>query len=106
MNDVTRILAAIESGESLAAEELMPAIYAELRRLAARQMAGEPAGLAAGSVTKSAGFCAQPGSQGFPAQRAVNGAADARRSCHAPHAAILSSGRLPARTSAGILVRH
>ena len=44
MSEVTRILSAIESGESRAAEELLPAIYTELRRLAARRMADERPG--------------------------------------------------------------
>ena len=44
MGDVTRILSAIESGESRAAEELLPAVYTELRQLAARRMANERPG--------------------------------------------------------------
>lgn len=43
MDDVTRILCRIETGESTA-EELLPAVYDELRRLAYRKMAGERAG--------------------------------------------------------------
>lgn len=43
MDDVTRILGRIENGESTA-EELLPAVYQELRRLAYRKMAGERAG--------------------------------------------------------------
>ena len=34
MNDVTRILSAIENGECRAAEELLPLVYDELRNLA------------------------------------------------------------------------
>lgn len=41
MGDVTRILSDIEGGESGAAEQLLPLIYDELRRLAAQKMAGE-----------------------------------------------------------------
>jgi RNA polymerase sigma factor (TIGR02999 family) len=44
MSDVTRILNAIEAGEAKAAEELLPLVYAELRRLAANKMANEVAG--------------------------------------------------------------
>ncbi|MCI0685559.1 MAG: ECF-type sigma factor [Gemmataceae bacterium] len=44
MNDVTGILAAIESGEANAAERLFVLVYDELRRLAARQLAHEKAG--------------------------------------------------------------
>ncbi|HNQ88990.1 MAG TPA: ECF-type sigma factor [Verrucomicrobiota bacterium] len=44
MHDVTRILNAISRGEPQAAEELLPLVYAELRQLAARRMAGEAPG--------------------------------------------------------------
>jgi RNA polymerase sigma factor (TIGR02999 family) len=44
MSDVTRILSQIESGDSSAAETLLPLIYDELRRLAAARMAREKAG--------------------------------------------------------------
>jgi hypothetical protein len=38
MSDVTRILSAIEHGDSQASEKLLPLVYAELRRLAAQKM--------------------------------------------------------------------
>jgi len=41
MTDVTRILNAIEQGDTKAADELLPLVYNELRRLAAQQMAEE-----------------------------------------------------------------
>jgi RNA polymerase sigma factor (TIGR02999 family) len=41
MSDVTRILNAIEAGDQQAANELLPLVYDELRRLAARKMAAE-----------------------------------------------------------------
>ena len=41
MADVTQILSQIESGDPLAAEKLLPLVYAELRRLAASRMANE-----------------------------------------------------------------
>ncbi len=41
MSDVTRILSAIESGEPHAADQLLPLVYDELRRLAAAQLARE-----------------------------------------------------------------
>jgi len=44
MNDVTRILSSIDQGDSHAAEQLLPLIYAELRSLAAQKLAGEAAG--------------------------------------------------------------
>lgn len=42
--DVTQLLDAIDSGDPKAAEELLPLVYQELRRLAAAKMAGERAG--------------------------------------------------------------
>ena len=44
MSDVTRILSAIEQGDSHAAEELLPLVYDELRKLAAQKMANESPG--------------------------------------------------------------
>jgi RNA polymerase sigma factor (TIGR02999 family) len=44
MSDVTRILNAITTGEPQAAEELLPLVYQELRRLAARNLAHEKPG--------------------------------------------------------------
>jgi RNA polymerase sigma factor (TIGR02999 family) len=44
MNDVTRILSAIEQGDPLAAEQLLPLVYEELRKLAAQRLAQEKPG--------------------------------------------------------------
>jgi len=44
MSDVTRILAAIEQGDARAADELLPLVYQELRRLAAQKMSHERPG--------------------------------------------------------------
>ena len=44
MNDVTRILSAIEQGDSAAAESLLPLVYDELRKLAAQKLAQERPG--------------------------------------------------------------
>ncbi|MBW8781668.1 MAG: RNA polymerase subunit sigma-24 [Verrucomicrobia bacterium] len=44
MSDVTLLLAAVERGESQAAEELLPLVYDELRHLATTRMAGEAPG--------------------------------------------------------------
>jgi hypothetical protein len=41
MNSVTQILVAIERGDINSTETLLPLVYEELRRLAARQMAHE-----------------------------------------------------------------
>src|SRR5262249_48082243 len=44
MSEVTRTLSAIERGDSSAAEQLLPLVYDELRRLAAQRLAAESAG--------------------------------------------------------------
>ena len=41
MTDVTQILNAIEHGDPAAAEQLLPLVYDELRKLAAQRMAQE-----------------------------------------------------------------
>ena len=41
MSEVTQILEAVQQGNSKAAEELLPLVYEELRRLAAHKMASE-----------------------------------------------------------------
>jgi RNA polymerase sigma factor (TIGR02999 family) len=45
MGDVTRILADIEQGDPRAAEQLLPLVYDELRKLAAKKVAQENPGL-------------------------------------------------------------
>ena len=44
MSEVTRILSAIEQGDPRAAEQLLPLVYDELRKLAAERMAQEKPG--------------------------------------------------------------
>lgn len=44
MSDVTRILSQIESGDPSAAEQLLPLVYNELRKLAAAKLAQEKPG--------------------------------------------------------------
>src|SRR5205809_5213875 len=44
MSEVTRILSAIEQGEPHAAEQLLPLVYEELRKLAAQKLAQEKPG--------------------------------------------------------------
>jgi RNA polymerase sigma factor (TIGR02999 family) len=44
MNDLTRILSAIDRGDPRAAEQLLPLVYDELRKLAAARMAREAPG--------------------------------------------------------------
>jgi RNA polymerase sigma factor (TIGR02999 family) len=45
MNEVTRVLSAIEDGDPRAADLLLPLVYDELRKLAARRLAREKSGL-------------------------------------------------------------
>ena len=44
MTSVTRVLTAIQEGDARAAEELLPVVYEELRRLAAQRLAHETPG--------------------------------------------------------------
>src|SRR6187401_825609 len=44
MSNVTQLLNAIEAGDSTAADQLLPLVYEELRKLAAVRMANEKAG--------------------------------------------------------------
>ncbi len=44
MSEATNILAAVERGDPHAAEELLPLVYDELRKLAAQRLAGEKPG--------------------------------------------------------------
>ena len=44
MSDVTRILSAIDRGDSQATEQLLPVVYEELRKLAAQRLASEKPG--------------------------------------------------------------
>jgi RNA polymerase sigma factor (TIGR02999 family) len=44
MNEVTRILSAIQQGDPHAADQLLPLVYGELRKLAARRLAREKPG--------------------------------------------------------------
>src|SRR5215831_17642448 len=44
MTDVTRILSAIEQGDPKAADQLLPLVYDELRKLAAHKLAQEKPG--------------------------------------------------------------
>jgi hypothetical protein len=44
MSDVTKILEALQNGDSLASQKLLPMVYEELRRLAATKLAQERPG--------------------------------------------------------------
>ena len=44
MTEVTEVLEALEQGDARAVDQLLPLVYGELRRLAARKLTDEPAG--------------------------------------------------------------
>lgn len=50
MSDVTRILSQIESGDPQAAQQLLPLVYQELRKLAAQKLAHEKPGQTLGAT--------------------------------------------------------
>src|SRR5215207_8951412 len=50
MSDVTQILNAIEQGDPQAAQQLLPAVYEELRKLAAQKLAHEKPGQTLGAT--------------------------------------------------------
>jgi RNA polymerase sigma factor (TIGR02999 family) len=50
MNEVTRILSAIEGGDPHAAEQLLPLVYDELRKLAAQKLGQEKPGQTLGAT--------------------------------------------------------
>ena len=65
MTDVTQILSQIESGDPSAAEQLLPLVYDELRKLAAAQAGPREAGAdAAGDGAGARGLSAAVGSGG------------------------------------------
>src|SRR5581483_10243404 len=72
-SDVTRILSAIEQGDPHAAEQLLPLVYEELRKLAAAKLASEKPGqtLQATALVHEAYL-----------RLAASGAATARRESH------------------------
>ena len=76
MSDVTRILSAIEHGDPRAAEQLLPLVYDELRRLAAQKMAQEKPGhtLQATALVHEAylRLVASPGRESGEPERAWN----------------------------------
>jgi hypothetical protein len=50
MSDVTRLLDAAAAGDRVAAADLFPLVYDELRKLAAARMASEAPGWASGNL--------------------------------------------------------
>ena len=93
MTDVTRILSAIEQGDPQAAEQLLPLVYDELRKLAAQKLAQEKPGqtLQATALVHEA-YLRLVGSEPRPA----TGTAAATSSPRPPRPCAASSSRTPA----------
>jgi RNA polymerase sigma factor (TIGR02999 family) len=74
-DNITRILSAAEKGDPHAAEELLPLVYAELRRLAAQKMAHEKPGqtLDATGLVHEAYLRLVPGGPASPNQKRWDG---------------------------------
>jgi RNA polymerase sigma factor (TIGR02999 family) len=84
MSEVSRILSALDAGDPHAAEQLLPLVYDELRKLAGAQMAGERPGqtLDATALVHEA-YLRLVASSGASARRdPASGAASARRDPH------------------------
>ena len=86
MTDVTRILLAIEQGDPKAAEQLLPLVYDELRKLAAQKLAQEKPGqtLQATALVHEAYLRLVGGGRG-PALGRPRPLLRRRRRGHAPH---------------------
>jgi RNA polymerase sigma factor (TIGR02999 family) len=84
MNEVTRILCAIEQGDAHASEQLLPLVYDELRKLAAQRLAAEkpghtlqPTDLVHEAYLRVAGDAHPPGAQRWNSRGHFFGAAAA-----------------------------
>ena len=86
MSDVTRILSAIEQGDPHAAEQLLPLVYDELRKLAAQRLAQEKPGqtLQATALVHEA-YLRLVGRRAGPALEQPRPLLRRRRRGHAPH---------------------
>ena len=86
MTDVTRILSAIEQGDPQAAEQLLPLVYDELRKLAAQKLAQEKPGPdAPGHGPGPRGLPAAGGRREGPALEQPRPLLRRRGRGHAPH---------------------
>ena len=88
MSDVTQLLDAAHRGDRQAAEQLLPLVYGELRRLAAAKMAGEKPGhtLDATALVHEA-YLRLTGGQSFASQsQFLRAAAEAMRRILVDHA--------------------
>ena len=87
MNEVTRVLSTIEGGDAHAAEQLLPLVYDELRKLATQRLAQEAPGqtLQATALVHEAYL------------RLVDGGQEARDVAHERHWETRTTGSLPRR---------
>src|SRR5262245_56795818 len=90
MSEVTRILSAIKQGDPRAAEQLLPLVYDQLRRLAAAKLARETPGqtLDATALVHEAYLRLVGGEQGAPPPPVLGQPRSLlrrRRRGHAPH---------------------
>jgi hypothetical protein len=69
MSEVTRILSALEHGDSHAAAQLLPLVYDELRRLAALRLVQEKPGLTLPATARLRKKNLPPAAQLSPALR-------------------------------------
>ena len=101
MNDVTRILSAIEQGDPQAAEQLLPLVYDELRKLAARKLAQEKPGqtLQATALVHEAYLRLVDADSG-PALEQPRPLLRRRRRGHAPHPRRAAPGASGGRSTA------
>jgi hypothetical protein len=73
MSDIPRILSAIDQGDLLATEQLLPLVYDELRKLATQKLAQEKRRAAPSRLPRKCRLCRRPGTHGCKSS--------ARRSC-------------------------
>jgi RNA polymerase sigma factor (TIGR02999 family) len=95
MNEVTRILSAINQGDPRAAGELLPLVYDELRHLAAAQMAREKPGhtLDATALVHEAWMRLTGGQQFESRSHFLRASAEAMRRILVDHARARSAGK-------------
>jgi RNA polymerase sigma factor (TIGR02999 family) len=95
MNEVTRILSALDAGDPRAAQHLLPLVYDELRRLAAAQMAREKPGhtLDATALVHEAWVRLTGGQQFESRSHFFRASAEAMRRILVDHARARSAGK-------------
>src|SRR5262249_26919936 len=95
MNEVTRLLSALDAGDPRAAQQLLPLVYDELRRLAAAQVAREKPGhtLDATALVHEAWMRLTGGQQFESRSHFFRASAEAMRRILVDHARARSAGK-------------